>query len=759
HPIFKHKECDFYLAYLYLSHLYLNKQLTYPSVDADLPGFLAAMKARESAGEAIFSVNQDCFLQGYLYLMRLEDYAVEMKVLMAGESNANAAIALYVNQLIIDYPNLSEEKIHQAIAGLSGINKMFFLIEVSDADTLLRTIERPGGFVSNMATPINRIVYQSNECLVIPPVELTKWIARECCPGSEIEMEPIFGTVGTETLYNDFHRNNKRPISLVSNDVKTSLKMAHDLPSTRFSVPIHDIYYHYMALSFLFKDDLHFILEVLLPEMKVMLNDGAASGMAYSLKKADILKAIDGLNDFAAESDTKGEFLSANELELLRSQDLSMPTRLVSYIESVGNKDSNFLPILMALANVLSQKEALNTQYHIDVSVLMEELFQSFLSRLKKHPLIERGNPVFLDLVCQWGENRAGVIDAINFLIENQLLTKELIMLLTKHADKFSTDEILINIHKQNPSVLQGDPAILDWLLLNASLVFPYVSPWLISLYEVGKKKEAIFNYANNVNKAIDDVVAKELINSIYDTASVNHPRYSGHNVFYRCADSLSTIKKYNGVDKDFLGPLGKKVKPTMIGMCNLLYGYRQEELADNGANIQAWLIKNRDMLCSASFLILFSLLIENKYLLPRENFEQLRTYGEQNKFDFTRVIILLDKLVGINRSLLTVDSFNRLLQQPALVFAVEALSSAVSSYDIGGFFSQPLSSLDKDLVKKLIHSICIGGKVEQKDIEQLKKIPSVSKILENVHISKVIGPLIEPSVVADPNRRHGDHQ
>jgi hypothetical protein len=360
-PLFSDEKAEFYLIYLYLSHQFLTNQIPPEHAHADLSGFMQTLERKKQSNETIPTLNKEEFIQSYLYLMGKKDYQHELVVLAANEDEL--PLTAYAQTLNQNYPNVSEADILQKVRELSGINKLFLLVpKKPENDALLdEALLHPMGVIQQTATPATEISYKDQNWILIPPIELVTWLAKQCNPEHQIEMEPCLGVIGTDTLYRDFHLHNKRPVTLASKNVSKNLTMAHNLSSTTLSILAHDIYFHFMALALLPHNGFRLITEVILPELKKM--NEYEQGITQTEQKHEINDLIEFINDFAAASDTK-------------NRDPQPIERIAGYLSAAMTQNNANFFIFLKLAQLLTaDSEQLRTKYNIDISSLIQLIY------------------------------------------------------------------------------------------------------------------------------------------------------------------------------------------------------------------------------------------------------------------------------------------------------------------------------------------------------------------------------------------------
>ncbi|MFJ1269427.1 hypothetical protein ACD661_12745 [Legionella lytica] len=360
-PAFRDEKAEFYLIYLYLSHQFLTHQIPPEHAHADLSGLMQTLERQQQSNEDIPALNKEEFLQSYLYLLGKKDYQQELVVLKADENDL--ALITYAEKLSKNYPNVSEAYILQKIRELTGINKLFLLVpKKPESDALLEeALIHPAGLTEPLSTPAAEISYQERAWILIPPIELVTWLANQCTPEHQIEMEPCLGVIGTETLYRDFHLNNKRPVTLASRNVSKNLTMAHNLSSTTLGILAHDIYFHFMALALLPPNGFRLITEVILAELKQMKE--YEPGIPQAEQSKNINDLIEFLNDFAAVSDTKTR--ESQPLEQIAAYVLTAMVR----------NNTNFFIFLKIAQSLTVNNEQLSKQYNVNINSLINLIY------------------------------------------------------------------------------------------------------------------------------------------------------------------------------------------------------------------------------------------------------------------------------------------------------------------------------------------------------------------------------------------------
>lgn len=363
-PIFHDEKAEFYLVYLYVTHQFLTDQIE-PEHEVDLAGFINTLKNTEHRHD-IASLNKEEFIQSYIYLMGKKDYPDDLCVITAGNKTdaASSTLRTYAKTLHANYPNVTEKVILDRISTLSGINKTFMLVpKKPQTDALLtEALIHPAGSLEQTTTPATELSYNGNAWILIPPIELVIWLAKQCNPSHQITMEPCLGIIGTDTLYRDFHQKNKRPVTLASTHVANNLTTAHELSSTALSIPAHDIYFHFMALALFPHNGFRFITEVILPELRKM--ERYEENTPTKEQQHNIQRLIEFINDFAMESDTK----IINEI--------TPEIQIAQYLNAAMDQDdSSFFIFLQLIPIINSRIIELDNTYDLDCASLISLIY------------------------------------------------------------------------------------------------------------------------------------------------------------------------------------------------------------------------------------------------------------------------------------------------------------------------------------------------------------------------------------------------
>ncbi|MFJ1269351.1 hypothetical protein ACD661_12355 [Legionella lytica] len=425
HPLFAHPNIEVYLAYLYLCRQYLDKELENAKDQPLIAGFLT--KIRHQKQEAILSITKQDFLQQYMYLLARRSYD-QIHALKLNEPEHKMLFDAYLQHIQYSYPNIDLDRIQTRLQVNPGLGNLFIAIEEGQAtckDELLKTLLEPSDDPT-IRSPMALVTHEGKAHYLIPPLHLVEWIARECNPMHQIQIEPCFGIISPQTLYQEFHLQNKRLINLPSQFVRKNLETAHELSCTPFSISAHDSHYHFIALALLSTNEFRFIMDFVIPKLSSAVTDFP------SMKEA-----IEELNDLPSDSSTNNSALSPDyTLTFLHQRLIEDP--LLFYFGLI-----KLIPEFKARANEINQQFGINIQ----------QLTQLFSVYEPYHSRFERCHPY----------HALGVYHALDELKTKDLLNKFIANLLFRHSAQASHLAAIV-ISFQNYPNLYLDESLLNLL-------------------------------------------------------------------------------------------------------------------------------------------------------------------------------------------------------------------------------------------------------------------------------------------------------
>lgn len=234
--------------------------------------FLTYLAAASEISHAENKISSDTFLQTSLYLAFVQFQEQDIKgVVLSQAENAKEyggcifqyedVLRKYLNKLKGNLYSFNVEQAYAFYQQLTGIDQFLMLQDVTSMKNdplgkLLVTSVGSAFFVTLVPISSDTSLY------VIPSIRFLKWLATHLNPENQFKLAPIYGAIKADTLFRDFHLSLLRPVSLYSNDVKSSLTRVHNKQATSLTIMLHDIYYHYMVVSLIPSDIVHFLFEV-----------------------------------------------------------------------------------------------------------------------------------------------------------------------------------------------------------------------------------------------------------------------------------------------------------------------------------------------------------------------------------------------------------------------------------------------------------------------------------------------------------------